>query len=172
MWDVFYITEPQNKEKEWDLLLHHSKFPLEYVKGLVQSLLKGSEADQYIVQNLTWSGVYLRSTFSNDLLQKVLALVLLTATGPEVYVATMTTIIPDYYYSLADTLNHTHNLKLKDHLGRDFVDCYDAILVNVESLEIAGSFNPDHLVYIICIFENNYDSRFHLWATQKYKGVM
>ena len=54
MWDVFSITEPQNKEKEWDLLLHHSKFILEYVKGLVQSLLKGSEADQSIVQNLTW----------------------------------------------------------------------------------------------------------------------
>ena len=53
MWNVFYIAEPQNKEKEWDLLLYHSKFPLEYVKGLVQSLLKGSKADQYIVQNLT-----------------------------------------------------------------------------------------------------------------------
>ena len=75
MWGVFSITEPQNKEKEWDLLLHHSKFPLESVKGFVQSLLKGSEAYQYIVQNLTWSGVYLRSTFSNDLLQKGLTLV-------------------------------------------------------------------------------------------------
>ena len=53
MWDVFSITEPQNKEKEWDLLLHHYKFPLEYMKGLIQSLLKGSEVDQYIVQNLT-----------------------------------------------------------------------------------------------------------------------
>ena len=105
MWDVFSITEPQNKEKEWDLLLHHSKFSLEYVKGLVQSLLKGSEADPYIVQNLTWSGVYLRSNLSNDLLQKVLTLVLLTATGPEVYFATMTTIISDYYYSLVDTLS-------------------------------------------------------------------
>ena len=57
MWNVFYITNSQKKEKEWDLLLHHSKFPLEYVKSHVQSLLKGSEADQYIVQNLTWSGV-------------------------------------------------------------------------------------------------------------------
>ena len=56
MWNVFYITYSQNKDKEWDLLLHHSKSPLEYVKGLVQSLLKGSEADQYIVQHLTMSG--------------------------------------------------------------------------------------------------------------------
>ena len=134
IWDVLSVKEPQNKEKEWDLLLHHSIFSLEYVKGLVQSLLKGSKADQYIVQNLTWSGVYLRSTLSNDLLQKVLTLVPLTATGPEVYVSTMTTIISDSYYSLVDTLNHTKNLKLKDHPGRDAADCYDAVLVNVESL--------------------------------------
>ena len=112
MWGVFSITDPQNKEKEWDFILHHSKFPLEYAKGLVQSLLKGSEVDQYIVQNLTWSGVYLRNTLSNDLLRKVLTLVPLTATGPEVYVATMTTIISNSYYSLVDTLKHMKNLKL------------------------------------------------------------
>ena len=55
----------------------------------------------------------------------------LKATRPEVYVATMTTIISDSYYSLVDTLNHTKNIKLKDHPGRDAVDCYDEILVNV-----------------------------------------
>ena len=76
------------------------------MKCHVQNLLIGSEADKYIVQNLTWSGVYLRSTLSNDLLQKALTLVPLTATGPEVYVATMTTIISDSYYSLVDTLKH------------------------------------------------------------------
>ena len=95
--------------------MHQSRFPLEYVKIHVQSLLKGSEADQYVVQNLTWSGVYLSSTLSNDLLQKELTLVPLTATGPEVYVATMTTIISDSYSSLVDTLNQINSLKLKDN---------------------------------------------------------
>ena len=71
-----------------------------------------------------------------------------------------------------DTLNHTKNLKLKDHPGRDAADFYDAILVNVESLESDGAFNPKHLDYIIHIFENTSNSRFHLWATQKYKEVM
>ena len=65
MWDVFSLPDPRNKEKRWDLLLHQSRFPLDYVKSHVQILLKGSEADQYVVQNLTWSGVYLRSTLSN-----------------------------------------------------------------------------------------------------------
>ena len=80
--------------------------------------------------------------------------------------------LSDSYYSLVDTLNHTKILKLKDHPGGGVEDCYDAILVNVESHESAGAFNPDHLGYIICIFEDTSDYRFHIWATQKYKEVM
>ena len=53
MWDVFSLPDPQNEEKRWDLLLRQSRFLLEYVKSHVQSLLKGSDADQYVVQNLT-----------------------------------------------------------------------------------------------------------------------
>ena len=53
------------------------------------------------------------STLSSDILQKVLELVLLTATGPEVYVATMTTVISDSYDSLVEALNHMNNLKNK-----------------------------------------------------------
>ena len=54
MWDVFSLTDSHNKEKRWDILLNQSRFPLEYVKYHVQSILKGSEADQYVVQNLKW----------------------------------------------------------------------------------------------------------------------
>ena len=49
---------------------------------------------------------------------------------------------------------------------------YDAILVNVESLESAGAFKTEHLVYIIRIYEDTYDSIFHLWETQKFKDIM
>ena len=91
----------------------------------------------------------------------------LTATGPEVYVATMTTIISNSYYSLVDTLNHTKNLKPKDHPVRDVADFYDAILVYVKNLESAGAFKPEHHGYSIRIFEDTSDSRFHIWATHK-----
>ena len=84
----------------------------------------------------------------------------------------MTIIISNSYYYLVDTLNHMKNLKLKDLPGRDVADCYDVVLVNVDSLESAGAFNPEHLGYIICIFEDTSDSRFHIWSTQKYKEVM
>ena len=49
---------------------------------------------------------------------------------------------------------------------------YDAILENVEGLENDGAFKPEHLGYIISTFENTSDSRFIIWATQKYKEVM
>ena len=118
MWDVFSLTDPRNKENRWDLLLHQSRFPLEYIKSHVHSLLKGSEADQYVVQNLTWSGVYLMSTLSNKLLQRVLALVPLTATGPEVFVSTMTKFLSDSSDALEDTLTHMESLKLKNIQGK------------------------------------------------------
>ena len=38
-------------------------------------------------------------------------------------------------------------------------------------LDSGGYFNTKHLSYITHIFENTYDPRFHLWATQKYKEV-
>ena len=101
------------------ILLRQSIFPLEYVQDYVQSLLKDSEADQYVVQNLTWSGVYLRSTLSNTLLQKVLTLVPLTATGPEVFVATMNKFLSDSYDALEETLTHMKSLKLKIYLGEN-----------------------------------------------------
>ena len=74
-----------------------------------------------VIHNLMWSGVYLRITFSNDIIQKVLTMVMLTATGLEVYVSTTTTLISDSYASLEHTLNHLKCLKLKNHPGDNFI---------------------------------------------------
>ena len=171
MWDFFSLSYPHNKEKMWDLFLHQSRFPLDYVKSHVHSLLKGFEADQYVVQNLTCSGVYLRSTLSNTLLQKVLTLVPLTATGTEVFVSTMNKFISDYYDDLEETLNHMKSLKMKCYPGENVTDCCAAILVDAERLESAGAFMHEPLGYITRIFEDTSDSRFRLWAIQKYKEV-
>ena len=102
-----------------------------------------------MVQNLKWSGVYPRSTLLSDFLQKVQKLVPLTETGPEVYVATMTTVLSDYYDYLVETLNHMNSLKIKDNPGENFTDCCDTILVDAEHLGSAGAFNTKHLGYII-----------------------
>ena len=124
-----YFPDPRNKYMGWDNLLHQSIFPLDYVKRHVQSVLKVSEADQYVVQNLTWSGVYLRSTLSNNIIKKVPTLVPLTATGSEVFVSTMTTFFSDSYDAFKETLNHMKSLKLKSYPGDNVTDCCVSILL-------------------------------------------
>ena len=101
----FSLPDPLNKLKKWDLILHQSRFPLDYVKHHVQILQKGYEEDQYVVQNLTWSGVYLSSTLSNTIIQRILTLVPLIETGPEISVATITKFLSNYYDTLERLLS-------------------------------------------------------------------
>ena len=132
------------------------------MKCHIQSIQKNSEADQYVVQKLTWSGVYLRSNLSNTILQKVLTLVTLKAIGPEVFVVTMTKFRSDSYDALGETITHTKSLKLKIYPGEDFTDFCAAILIDAERFDISGVFKSDHLGYITCIFEDTSESRFCL----------
>ena len=93
----------------------------------------------------------------------------LTATGLEVFVATMTTFLSDSYDALEENLYHMKSLKLKSYLGENVTYCFAAILVDAECLESAGAFKPENLGYITCIFEDNSVSRLRLWGIQKYK---
>ena len=127
MWEVFSLPYQHNKNKKWDLLLHQSIFTLDYAKQHIEILQKWSEGDQYVVQNLAWSGIYLRSTLSNTLLQKVLTLVPLTATGPGFFVATMTTFLSNSYDCLEETLTCMKSLKLKLSRG----ECYRLLCRNL-----------------------------------------
>ena len=75
MWDVFSLPKHCKKENNWYLLLNHSLFPLYYLGRHINIFKKSSEADQYVVQNLIWSGVYLRNNLSNSILHKVLIMI-------------------------------------------------------------------------------------------------
>ena len=101
-----------------------------------------------MVQNLTWSGVYLRINFSYALLRKVLKLVLLTETGPEVYVDTITTVISSSYAYLDLPLNHFKCLKIKYHPGENITEFCTEILLDADRPESAGEFKPYHFGYI------------------------
>ena len=96
MWDIFFLSDPHKQERKWDIFIQEYLFPLYYVKIYVKILQKYSKVDRYVVHKLTWSGVDLRRTFSNDLPQKVLKLVPMTATGTDVYVTTMDKFISYY----------------------------------------------------------------------------
>ena len=72
--------------------------------------------------NLAWSGVYLSSTLSKTLLKKVLTLVLMTATIPEVYVSTLTIFLSNSYYDFKETLTHMKSLKINIYIGETVTD--------------------------------------------------
>ena len=99
---------------------------------------------------------------SNTLLQKVLTVVPLTATRPEVFVATMTTFLFNSYDALQETLTRMKSLKLKNYPGENVADFCAAILVDAERLESDGAFKPEHLGYITRILEDTSDSRFRM----------
>ena len=90
---------------------------------------------------------------SNTLLQKVLKLVPLTATGPEVFVATMTKFISYYYDALEETFTHMKSLNLKSYPGENVTYFCAEIWADAERLESARYFKPDHLGYTTCILE-------------------
>ena len=83
----------------------------------------------------------------------------------------MTKFLSGYFDALEDTLIHMKSLKLKSYPGKNVTDCCEEILVNDERLESAGAFNPEHLGYITCIYEDTSDSRLRLRSIQNYKGV-
>ena len=69
---------------------------------------------------------------------------LLAATGPEVYVSTMNTVLSGSYFYLKDTLNHLKCIKIKYYLEYNVIDSCAAILVNAERLDIYGAFKLEH----------------------------
>ena len=81
----------------------------------------------------------------------------LTSTGPEVFVATMTTFHSNYYDDLDENITHMKSLKLKSYLGENVTDFCAEILVDTKRLESAGAFKPEPLGYITCIFEDTSD---------------
>ena len=117
MWDLLSMSDTFNQYKKWDVLLCKSQLALDCVNWYVKILQKGYKANQYLVQNLTWSGVYLSITLSNILLQKLLTLVTLTSTIPDVFVTTMTEFLYDSYNAFKENFNHLNILKLHSYIG-------------------------------------------------------
>ena len=95
----------------------------------------------------------------------------LIETGPELYVATMTTVISYSCYSQEQTNTHINCLKIKDHPGENVADLCNAILVDADHLVSTIYFKTKHLDYIKHVFWDTFYPRFHIWATHKYKQV-
>ena len=66
-------------------------------------------------------------------------MVMLTDTGPKVYVDTMKNFICDSYDYLEYTLNHFNSIKINIYLGGNYVDHCAEILVDAELFESVRS---------------------------------
>ena len=95
MWDVFHWEDPLNATIKHDLFLSHSWFPLSHIKSNIDGIK--AAADKYALNNLEWSGEYLRNSLKTDLLTQVLEEVEINATGPKVLVDTMTVLFSDSF---------------------------------------------------------------------------
>ena len=60
MWDVFNIPATAGS-KSWDLFKDHDRLPFEHVKNHIE-VKDETRADSYVIQNLNWSGEFLRVT--------------------------------------------------------------------------------------------------------------
>ena len=63
-------------------------------------------AYQYNLQNMNWSGTYLRSVLSSDVLTKLLTITTLNSSWTEVFMTTMITMMVNCYEALESTLTH------------------------------------------------------------------
>ena len=79
------------------------------------------------------------------LVQKVLILVSLTATRPEVSVATTTIFLSDSFEALEETLTHMKSFKLKSYPGDNVIDFCAKILVDLKNFQSAMTSKPGNL---------------------------
>ena len=60
---------------------------------------------------MNWSGTYLRSVLSSDVLTKLLTITTLNSYWPEVFMATMVNVMVYSYEALESTLTHKKNIR-------------------------------------------------------------
>ena len=104
-------------------------FLFEHVKNHIEVLRKDeTRADSYVIQNLNWSGQFLRNILHDEFLAKVLRYVPITASGPEIFMATVIVCFSDSYDALEQTKIELKTIKLKNFPSENVQDCVAKIL--------------------------------------------
>ena len=83
----------------------------------------------------------------------------------------MKTFLSYSYNGTEEILTHQKILKLKSFWGEIVTYFCAVIFVDADQLESDRYFNPEHLGYIINIFDGTYDYRLRLWFINNYKEV-
>ena len=163
MWDIFNLSDPKMPNKKWDLFRFHAMLPLSQVLKEVTRFHDCK--DMYINQNLKWSGEYIRSSISSELLEKLLQDSSISDSGPEAFAALMRVIHSDSYEALETTKKTLEDIKLKSYPGENIRKCNEDIGRLAEQLQSGGHFNNELLCKIAQIYEGSSDAKFSQWAT-------
>ena len=92
----------------------------------------------------------------------------MNASGPEVFVAILTTCVSDSYEALEKTKAELRKMKLTDFPDENVIDCSATVLRLAERLDSAGEFEPNLLCAVARIFEHTSDERLKLYVYDKY----
>ena len=87
-------------------------------------------AYQYNLQDMNWSGTYLRSVLSSDGITKLLNITVLNSSWTEVFMSTMVIVMVYSYKALEYTLTHKKNRRWAYFPGENVSDLCASIVAD------------------------------------------
>ena len=166
MYDVFVIVTADGKR--FDLFNNHSLFLQEDIEAHVVSLR--ATGCPWVIENLMYSGIYLRNAIDTVLYQKVIEDCGVTASGPETLCTLMKILYSDSFEAIEQCRLALKAIKLADFPGENVDLCSTKIEFLAERLDCAGAFDMDQLLVIAKIMEGAADERFRAWATTQFRS--
>ena len=169
MWDVFRILDPFDTTKNWDLFHHMDRFTLLTVVSHVEELRK--TGDKHTIDNLDWSGEYIRASMELPILNKVLTHVNVAASGPEIQAALILVMYDSNFEVMNNVNNKLTNTKLSNFIGDNVEFYWDNQLSLLQLLDNAGFFQPQNLSCLTCPLTWCTSPEFQLQALNQNKAV-
>jgi hypothetical protein len=165
LYDIFVIVNPAGKK--FDLFSSHSLFLEDDIKEHVMALR--ATGCLLVIENLMYSGTYLRNSIDATLYQKVIEDSGVNATGPEVFGSLMKILYSDSFEAIDQCRATLKTIHLSDFPGENVELCCSKIELLAERLDCAGAFDMDQLLIVVKIMEGAADERFRAWATTQFR---
>ena len=137
MYDVFLFEDPNDPTLKYDLFRNHSRATLDQVRQHWDHEVAAGRTDHYTNENLMYSGIYIRSTISSDLLQALYNDINATTNGPVTLIALLRLIYYDGYDSIEALKSELKSIELKKYSGENVIDCCVKIIEICERLDTA-----------------------------------
>jgi hypothetical protein len=165
LYDIFVIINPAGKK--FDLFSSHSLFLEDDIKEHVLKLR--ATGCLLVIENLMYSGTYLRNSIDAALYQKVIEDSGVNATGPEVFGSLMKILYSNSFEAIDQCRAALKTINLSDFPGENVELCCSKIELLAERLDCAGAFDMDQLLIVVKIMEGAADERFCAWATTQFR---